>query len=148
MDVLIKMKQMDNPLWFKGLNCGMETLNLEEYRRTFSFYIEIKPSGYKTEATRETSLVSLRGLALVETLMDANHWAEMFPYMISRAAIIDVLSNSTGVTRDNALQVMDAEFQVLSPLIPVRQVRFVRFCKQHSEGVWDVVDVSVDAANT
>ena len=90
--------------------------------------------------------------------------------MISRAATIDVLSSGTGVTRDNALQVVfslpsifyffcclagpyknhtlqiDAEFQVLSPLVPVRQVRFVRFCKQHSEGVWAVVDVSIDAS--
>lgn len=41
---------------------------------------------------------------------------------------------------------MDAEFQVLSPLVPLRQVRFIRFCKQHSEGVWAVVDVSIDAS--
>ncbi|XP_022736692.1 homeobox-leucine zipper protein ANTHOCYANINLESS 2-like isoform X2 [Durio zibethinus] len=145
MDELIKMAQMDNPLWIKGLDGGMETLNLEEYRRTFSSRIGIKPSGYTTEATRETGLVFLRGLALVETLMDVNRWAEMFPCMISRAATVDVLSSGTGVTRDNALQVIDAEFQVLSPLIPVRHVRFIRCCKQHSEGVWAVVDVSIDA---
>ncbi|XWS61129.1 hypothetical protein CRYUN_Cryun07bG0098900 [Craigia yunnanensis] len=145
MDELIKMAQMDNPLWIRGLDGGMETLNLEEYRRTFSSCIGIKPSCYTTEATRENGLVFLRSMALVETLMDANRWAEMFPCMISRAATIDVLSSGTGVTRDNALQVMDAEFQVLSPLVPVRQVRFVRFCKQHSEGVWAVVDVSIDA---
>ncbi|XP_022765158.1 homeobox-leucine zipper protein ANTHOCYANINLESS 2-like isoform X4 [Durio zibethinus] len=75
-----------------------------------------------------------------------NRWAEMFPCMISRAAIIDVISSGKGVTRDNTLQVMDAEFQVLSPLVPVRQVRFIRFCKQQSEGVWAVVDVSIDAS--
>ncbi|XWS48411.1 hypothetical protein CRYUN_Cryun13aG0074100 [Craigia yunnanensis] len=145
MDELIKMVQMDNPLWVKGLDGGMETLNLEEYR-TFSSFIGVKPSGYTTEATRETGLVFLRSMALVETLLDANRWAEMFPCMISRAATIDVLSSGTGVTRDNALQVMDAEFQVLSPLVPVRQVRFIRFCKQHSEGLWAVVDVSIDAS--
>ncbi|XP_022734775.1 homeobox-leucine zipper protein ANTHOCYANINLESS 2-like [Durio zibethinus] len=145
MDELIKMAQMDNPLWIKGLDGGMETLNLEEYRRTFSSCIGLKPSGYTTEATRETGLVFLRGLALVETLMDANRWAEMFPCMISRAATIDVLSSGMGITRDNALQVVDAEFQVLSPLVPVRQVRFVRYCKQHLDGVWAVVDVSIDA---
>ncbi|XWS50570.1 hypothetical protein CRYUN_Cryun12cG0098200 [Craigia yunnanensis] len=146
MGELIKMAQMDNPLWVKGLDGRMETLNLEEYRRTFSSCTGMKPSGYTTEATREIGLVFLRGLDLVETLMDANRWAEMFPCMISRAATIDVLSSGMGVTIDNALQVMDAEFQVLSPLVPVRQVRFVRFCKQHSEGVWAVVDVSIDAS--
>lgn len=40
---------------------------------------------------------------------------------------------------------MHAELQVLSPLVPVREVTFLRFCKQHAEGVWAVVDVSVDA---
>lgn len=39
---------------------------------------------------------------------------------------------------------MDAEIQLLSPLVPVRQVRFLRFCKQHAEGLWGVVDVSVE----
>lgn len=39
---------------------------------------------------------------------------------------------------------MDAALQVLSPLVPVREVNFLRFCKQHAEGVWAVVDVSVD----
>ncbi|KAK8679901.1 hypothetical protein V6N13_108863 [Hibiscus sabdariffa] len=60
-------------------------------------------------------------------------------------ATIDVLSSGTGGTRDNELLVIDAEFQVLSPLVLVRQVRFIRFCKQHSEGVWAVVDVSINA---
>ena len=40
---------------------------------------------------------------------------------------------------------MHAELQVLSPLVPIREVVFLRFCKQHAEGLWAVVDVSVDA---
>lgn len=39
---------------------------------------------------------------------------------------------------------MHAELQVLSPLVPVRELRFLRFCKQHGEGTWTVVDVSID----
>lgn len=44
----------------------------------------------------------------------------------------------------NVLQ-MHAELQVLSPLVPTREVRFLRFCKQHAEGLWAVVDVSIDS---
>lgn len=40
---------------------------------------------------------------------------------------------------------MNAALQVLSPLVPVREVNFLRFCKQHAEGVWAVVDVSIDS---
>lgn len=39
---------------------------------------------------------------------------------------------------------MLAELQMLSPLVPVRPLKFLRFSKQHAEGVWAVVDVSVD----
>ncbi|KAK8569518.1 hypothetical protein V6N13_046569 [Hibiscus sabdariffa] len=152
LDELLKLVQLDNPLWIKGLDGGIETLNLEEYNRTFPSCIGMKPSGYTTEATRATGLVSLDGLALVEALTDADRWAEMFPSLISSAATIDVLSTGTGIARDNTLLVMDAEFRALSPLVPARRVRFIRFCKQHSEGVWAVVDVSInttqDATNT
>lgn len=71
MDELMKMAQMDNPLWIKGLGGGLESLNVEEYRRNFSSCIGMKPSSYATEATKATGLVYLRGLALVEALMDA-----------------------------------------------------------------------------
>lgn len=42
------------------------------------------------------------------------------------------------------LQQMKAELQVLSPLVPIREVIFLRFCKQLAEGAWAVVDVSID----
>ncbi|KAF6157212.1 hypothetical protein GIB67_041673 [Kingdonia uniflora] len=49
-----------------------------------------------------------------------------------------------GGMKNCALQLMHGELQVLSPLVPIREVHFLRFCKQHAEGVWAVVDVSVD----
>jgi homeobox-leucine zipper protein len=39
---------------------------------------------------------------------------------------------------------MQAELRVLSPLVPTREVTFLRFCKQLGEGAWAVVDVSID----
>lgn len=39
---------------------------------------------------------------------------------------------------------MTAEFQVPSPLVPTRENYFVRYCKQHVDGTWAVVDVSLD----
>ena len=39
---------------------------------------------------------------------------------------------------------MTAEFQVPSPLVPTRESYYVRYCKQHAEGTWAVVDVSLD----
>lgn len=39
---------------------------------------------------------------------------------------------------------MSAEFQVPSPLVPTRENYFVRYCKQQSDGLWAVADVSLD----
>ncbi|XP_030457367.2 homeobox-leucine zipper protein ANTHOCYANINLESS 2 [Syzygium oleosum] len=145
MDELVKMAQADEPLWIRSLEGGREILNHDEYIRTFTPCIGMKPNGFVTEASRETGMVIINSLALVETLMDSNRWAEMFPCMIARTSTADVICSGMGGTRNGALQLMHAELQVLSPLVPVREVTFLRFCKQHAEGVWAVVDVSVDA---
>lgn len=39
---------------------------------------------------------------------------------------------------------MVAELQLPTPLVPTRECYFVRYCKQHGEGTWAVVDVSLD----
>ncbi|MBA0562856.1 hypothetical protein Golob_007877, partial [Gossypium lobatum] len=144
MDELVKMAQTDEPLWIKNIEGGREMLNHDEYLRTFTPCIGLKPNGFVTEASRETGVVIINSLALVETLMDSNRWAEMFHCMIARTSTTDVISNGMGGTRNGALQLMNAELQILSPLVPVREVSFLRFCKQHAEGVWAVVDVSID----
>ncbi|TKY45132.1 Homeobox-leucine zipper protein ANTHOCYANINLESS 2 [Spatholobus suberectus] len=144
MDELVKMAQPDSPLWIKSSDGRNEVLNHDEYARMFSPYIGSKPAGYVTEASRGTGVVLANGLALVETLMDADRWSEMFSSVVASAVTLDVMSNGTGGTRNGALQVMLAEVQLLSPLVPARQLSFLRFCKQHAEGVWAVVDVSVD----
>ncbi|KAK4769770.1 hypothetical protein SAY87_030302 [Trapa incisa] len=145
MDELVKLAQIDEPLWVRTLEGGREVLNHEEYLRTFTSCIGVKPSGFVSEASRETGMVIINSLALVETLMDASRWAEMFPCLIARTSTIDVIYSGMGGTRNGALHLMHAELQVLSPLVPVREVNFLRFCKQHAEGVWAVVDVSIDA---
>ncbi|XP_027186738.1 homeobox-leucine zipper protein HDG1-like isoform X2 [Cicer arietinum] len=144
MDELIKMSQPDCPLWMKSSEGGKEVLNHEEYARSGSPFTNPKPNGYVTEATKETGLLIINSVALVETLLDADRWTEMFPCMIARAVTLDVISSGMGGSRNGALQVMHSEIQLPSPLVPVRQYSVLRFCKQHAEGVWVVVDVSID----
>ncbi|KAK7270842.1 hypothetical protein RJT34_26303 [Clitoria ternatea] len=144
MDELIKMAQPDTPLWIKNSDGRSEALNHEEYARMFSSYNSPKPAGYVTEVTRETGVVIVNSLALVDTLMDVDRWVEMFSTIVAGAVTVEVITGGMGGTRNGALQVMHAEMQMLSPLVPVRQLSFLRFCKMHGEGVWVVVDVAVD----
>lgn len=72
MEELIGMAQMGEPLWLTTLD-GTGTasvLNEDEYIRSFPRGIGPKPTGFKCEASRETSLVIMNHVSLVEILMD------------------------------------------------------------------------------
>ncbi|XP_042461681.1 homeobox-leucine zipper protein ROC5-like isoform X1 [Zingiber officinale] len=167
---LVKMAQMEEPLWVSCSDTGRESLNYDVYDQCFKRCLGPRPSGFVSEASRETGEVVINSSALIETLMDAARWADMFPSVIARTATSDVISVGVGGTKNGVLQLvstnfhlqlhqhiesdacfffvllqMHAELQVLSPLVPVREVRFLRFCKQLADGAWAIVDVSLDA---
>uniref|UniRef100_A0A0D9VJF6 Homeobox domain-containing protein n=1 Tax=Leersia perrieri TaxID=77586 RepID=A0A0D9VJF6_9ORYZ len=147
MDELVKMAQMEDPLWVPALPGApsKEVLNFEEYLHSFIPCIGMKPAGYVSEASRESGLVIIdNSLALVETLMDERRWSDMFSCMIAKATVLEEVSTGIAGSRNGALLLMKAELQVLSPLVPIREVTFLRFCKQLAEGAWAVVDVSID----
>ncbi|XP_048139040.1 homeobox-leucine zipper protein HDG1 isoform X2 [Rhodamnia argentea] len=143
MNELIKMAEPNSRLWLRTLDGAKEVLNHEEFSQLFTPRAGVRRGDLMTEASRETGIVPINSLAVVEILMDVNRWAETFPCIIARSSTIEVISSGIRGNRNGALQVMHAEFQVLTPLVPLRQVRFLRFCKQHGEGMWAVVDVSI-----
>jgi homeobox-leucine zipper protein len=145
MEELMRVAQVGQRLWMPADSGNKEQLNYEEYTLQFPRNIGLRPHGLKTEATRDTGLVMSDAVSLVEALMDSCQWMEMFPCMVLRALTVDVLSTGVNGNRHGALQLMNAELQVLSPLVPTREIYFLRYCKQHAEGVWAVVDVSVDS---
>ncbi|PIA50686.1 hypothetical protein AQUCO_01200126v1 [Aquilegia coerulea] len=145
MEELIRMAQVREPLWLPaGTDDSTEFLNTEEYFQSFPRGIGEKPLDWKSEASRETGLVIMNHTALVEILMDANQWSNMFSGVVSRAMTLEVLSTGVAGNYNGALQVMTAELHVLSPLVPTREAFFLRYCKLHAEGTWAVVDVSLD----
>ncbi|XP_019709552.1 homeobox-leucine zipper protein ROC5-like [Elaeis guineensis] len=147
MEELVKMAQLEDPLWIPNLEGGKEMLNYNEYYQVFPRIIGVKPIGYVSEATRESEVVIINSQVLVETLMDATRWADMFPTLIARSATIDTICSGMDGSKNGALQLMHAELQVLSPLVPIHSIDFLRYCKQQAENVWAVVDVSIDCGN-
>ncbi|ESQ38109.1 hypothetical protein EUTSA_v10028459mg [Eutrema salsugineum] len=145
MEELVRMAQAVDPLWVSTDNNSIEILNEEEYFRTFPRGIGPKPLGLRSEASRESAVVIMNHINLVEILMDVNQWSCVFSGIVSRALTLEVLSTGVAGNYNGALQVMTAEFQVPSPLVPTRENYFVRYCKQHSDGSWAVVDVSLDS---
>ncbi|KAG2568120.1 hypothetical protein PVAP13_7NG292900 [Panicum virgatum] len=148
MDELVKMAQMNEPLWIPSVSSPgsstVETLNWKEYSKTFLPCVGVKPIGFVSEASRESGIVNIDSAALVEFFMNERRWSDMFSCIVAKASTIEEISAGVAGSRDGALLLMQAELQVLSPLVPRREVTFLRFCNQLAEGVWAVVDVSVD----
>lgn len=70
MEELIRMAQLGEPLWTPGIEGASETLNEEEYVRNFPRGIGPRPFGLKAEASRETGVVIMNHINLVEIFMD------------------------------------------------------------------------------
>lgn len=152
-DELIKMCQANDTLWIRSKdNSGMETLNVEEYSKMFVWPVnsvdKSHPSEFRTEATRDSAVVIMNSITLVDAFLDASKWMELFPSVISRAKTIQILGSGVSGHASGCLQVMHAELQVLSPLVPTRETHFLRYCQQNvEEGTWVIVDFPIDSFN-
>uniref|UniRef100_J3MQ68 Uncharacterized protein n=1 Tax=Oryza brachyantha TaxID=4533 RepID=J3MQ68_ORYBR len=142
MEELVRMAQLGEPLWTPALSG--EALGEEEYTRAFPRGLGPKSPELRSEASRETAVVIMNHVSLVEMLMDVGQWTALFSSIVSRAATLEVLSTGVAGNHNGALQLMSAEFQMPSPLVPTRESQFLRYCKQHPDGTWAVVDVSLD----
>ncbi|XP_039049738.1 homeobox-leucine zipper protein GLABRA 2-like isoform X2 [Hibiscus syriacus] len=145
MEELQKMATAGEPLWVRSVETDREILNYDEYVKVFSVdNLSNERPKRSIEASRETGVVFVDLPRLVQSFMDANQWKEMFPCIISKAATVDVICHGEAPNKNGAVQLMFAELQMLTPLVPTREVYFVRYCKQLSAEEWAVVDVSID----
>ncbi|KAE8656974.1 Homeobox-leucine zipper protein ROC9 [Hibiscus syriacus] len=145
MEELQKMATAGEPLWVRSVETGREILNYDEYVKVFSVENSSNERLKRSiEASRETGVVFVDLPRLVQSFMDANQWKEMFSCIISKAATVDMICHGEAPNKNGAVQLMFAELQMLTPLVPTREVYFVRYCKQLSAEGWAVVDVSID----
>ncbi|XVF13671.1 hypothetical protein REPUB_Repub08aG0228100 [Reevesia pubescens] len=148
MDELVKMCRLNEPLWIRNNENGKEILNLEEHATIFHWPLNLKQrsSEFRTEASRDSAVVIMNSVTLVDAFLDANKWTELFPSIVSRAKTVQVISPGVSGT-NGSLQLMYAELQVLSPLVPTREAYFLRYCQQQNlndETYWAIVDFPLD----
>ncbi|KAI4328035.1 hypothetical protein L6164_020431 [Bauhinia variegata] len=148
MDELIKMCRATDPLWITSNENEREMLNLEEYARLFPWPLNLKhhSNELRTEASRDTAVVIMNSITLVDAFLDALKWMELFPTIVSRAKTVQVISSGASGHATGSLQLMYAELQVISPLVSTRETHFLRFCQQNAEeGTWVIVDFPIDS---
>ncbi|KAK6921380.1 Homeobox domain [Dillenia turbinata] len=145
MDELLRLLQTNEPLWIKSPTNGRDVLNLDSYEHLFPrANNHLKTVNVHIEASRDSGVVIMNALALVDMFMDSNKWMELFPTIVSMARTIEVIPTGVLGGQSGSLQLMYAELQVLSPLVPTREFYFLRYCQQIEQGLWAIVDVSYD----
>ncbi|CAN6245930.1 unnamed protein product [Urochloa humidicola] len=149
MDEVIRMAQAGEQLWVRtrdgGPDEGREVLNVDTYDSIFA-----KPgcSSFRgpdvhVEGSRDSGLVFMSAIGLVDMFMDSSKWTEFFHAIVSKARTIDVLVNGMA-GRSESLVLMYEELHVTSPVVPTREFCFLRYCRQIEHGLWAIADVSVD----
>ncbi|XP_062221849.1 homeobox-leucine zipper protein ROC8-like isoform X1 [Phragmites australis] len=142
MDELIRLAHAGEHLWVK--TGGPEVLNVDTYDSIFA-----KPGSsfrgpdVRVEGSRDSGLVFMSAIGLVDMLMDPCKWMEFFPAIVSKARTIDVLMNGMA-GRSESLVLMYEELHVMSPVVPTRDFCFLRYCRQIEHGLWAIADISVD----
>ncbi|KAJ1431076.1 START-like domain superfamily [Sesbania bispinosa] len=144
---LVKMCQTNEPLWIRSSENEREVLNYEEHARLFPCPLNLKHrSELRTEASRDTVVVIMNSVTLVDAFLDAQKWMELFPTIVSRAKTLQIISSGASGHASGTLQLMYAEFQVISPLVSTRETHFLRYCQQNAEeGTWAIVDFPIDS---
>ncbi|XP_017232692.1 homeobox-leucine zipper protein HDG5 isoform X2 [Daucus carota subsp. sativus] len=147
-DEIVKMCHTAEPLWIQ-MSDGKEVLNVEEYNKMFPWPMrlgQLPSEQLRTEASRDTAVVIINSITLVDAFLDADKWVEMFPSIISRARTLQVIASGASGNANGSLHLMYAEIQVPSPLVPTREAHFLRYCHQNvEEGTWVIVDFPLES---
>ncbi|WVZ57754.1 hypothetical protein U9M48_008099, partial [Paspalum notatum var. saurae] len=150
-DTLAKMCRAGEPLWRQRCQgASSEVMVADEHTRMFSWPVDGGKQGSssaaaaaRTEGSRDSAVVIMNSITLVDAFLDANKWMELFPSIVSKARTIQVINHgaASGHLGSGSLLLMQAEVQFPSPLVPAREVVFFRYGVHNGdEGTWSVVD--------
>ncbi|KAM0918232.1 hypothetical protein ACQ4PT_008847 [Festuca glaucescens] len=145
MDEVIRLAQAGDHVWVKiPGGDGREILNVETYDNIFSKPgCSFRAADLRVEGSRDSALVCMTAAALVEVFMDTSNWMEFFPSIVCNARTVDVLVNGVN-GRSESLILMYEELHIMTPVLPTRELSFLRYCRQIDQGLWAIADVSVD----
>ncbi|KAJ4779112.1 Homeobox leucine zipper protein [Rhynchospora pubera] len=145
MDELIKMASSGEPLWVRSIETGRDILNYDEYLREFAKDASKEDCSLwkAVEASRESGVVFLEMNHLVQAFFDVKQWKSLLPCMVAKAITLDVICAGDVKSKDGIVQLMFVEHQMLTPLVPTRELYFIRYGKKLSAEKWAILDVSV-----
>ncbi|KAL5811896.1 hypothetical protein ACOSQ3_026846 [Xanthoceras sorbifolium] len=146
-DELIRLVRVNEPFWVKSSNSeGKYVIHHDSYEQIFPRVSHFKTPNARIESSKDSGIVSMNGLQLVDMFLDADKWVNIFPTIVNEAKTIHVLEAGMPGNRNGCFLLMHQQMHILSPLVPMREFYFLRYCQQLELGLWVIVDVSYDWA--
>ncbi|KAL5574189.1 hypothetical protein UlMin_023786 [Ulmus minor] len=142
MKELIKLLQANEPLWVKSPSEGRFVLRRDKYENIFPRNNHFKTSTASFETSKDSGIVKMNALDLIDTLLDSGKWTDLFSTIVSKAKTIQVLEKGVSGSRHGYLEMMNEKMHILSPLVLPREFFFLRHCQQIEVGTWVIADVS------
>ncbi|KAF2314748.1 hypothetical protein GH714_033429 [Hevea brasiliensis] len=104
MEELIRLLRINEPLWIRSQSDGRYTIHRDSYDKVFPRAHHFKGSNARVESSKDSGMVTMNGMNLVEMFLDTNKWVDLFPTIVTRASIIQVLETGLIGNRSGSLQ--------------------------------------------
>ncbi|XP_071905853.1 homeobox-leucine zipper protein PROTODERMAL FACTOR 2-like [Coffea arabica] len=120
---LIGMAEIEYPLWIPIIDDKSYMPNQGAYYDMFTGGVWQKIAGFNVEASKGTDIVKMNHVNLAKIFMDTDKWLVVFANIVSRALVLEVISEGSDSGNCNGtLLMMTAEYQALTPTIPTREM--------------------------
>ncbi|XP_048328590.2 homeobox-leucine zipper protein ROC8 [Ziziphus jujuba] len=146
MEELVKLLRIDDPLWVQSPVDGRCTIHRDSYEKIFPRSNHFKTSSARMESSKDSGMVIMNAMQLVDMFMDTSKWLDLFPTLITDSKTIQVLEPGMLGNKNGALLLMYEQMHILSPLVAQREYYILRHCQQIEPGVWVIANVSYDCS--
>ncbi|XP_047260144.1 homeobox-leucine zipper protein HDG8-like, partial [Capsicum annuum] len=142
MEEMMQLLPMNEPFWVTTSD-GRCLLNRDNYERVFShpYHRPYRSSTAQFESSKESGVVSMPAIELIQNFVDPVKWMNMFPSIVQQARGFELPDTEH---LGGSIQMMQEKLHILSPLVEVRDFYFIRCCRRLDQTTWIMVDVSHD----
>ncbi|MCE3215474.1 hypothetical protein HAX54_002547 [Datura stramonium] len=140
---MVELLKVNSPIWVKSPTDEWCFIDRDGYNRNFSNANRLynKSSTARFESSKDCGVVPMTAIELIQNFLDPVKWMNMFPTIVTKARIIEVLDTGN---LGGSIQLMYEKVHILSPLVGSRDFFFIRCCRQIDPTIWIMVDVSYD----
>ncbi|CAH8350079.1 unnamed protein product [Eruca vesicaria subsp. sativa] len=138
---VVNLIRTEDLIWIKSSIDDRLVIDQKYYEAKFIKSSHFKIPNARIESSKEVVLIQMNAQDLVDMLLHTEKWANLFSTIVSEAQTIHML-DSIDLQGKYVPKLVYEQLHILSPLLPPREFRILRSCRQLEEDLWVIADVS------